>query len=49
MSWLSTNYEKAALGAAAAAALGLAYFGWAKYNSVEENFSEELKGKGNNN
>ncbi len=49
MSWFSTNYEKAALGGAAVVALGLAYFGWAKYGSVDENFSDALKGSGNNN
>ncbi len=48
MSWLSTNYEKAALGAAAAVALGLAYLGWSKFSSTEEDFSSVLKGSGSN-
>jgi hypothetical protein len=48
MSWFSTHYEKAALGGAAIAALGLAYFGWSKLNSVEEDFATSLKGVGNN-
>ncbi|MEY5018945.1 MAG: hypothetical protein RLZ22_33 [Verrucomicrobiota bacterium] len=48
MSWFSTHYEKAALGGAALAALGLAYFGWSKLNSVEEDFATSLKGAGNN-
>lgn len=38
MSWISKNYEKAALGAAVLAAVGLAYAGWNKLNSVEEEF-----------
>lgn len=38
MSWISKNYEKAALGAAVLAAVGLAYAGWNKLSSVEEEF-----------
>lgn len=49
MSWFSTNYEKAALGAAVAVALGLCYLGWSHYSSVDGDFSVDLKGKGNNN
>lgn len=48
MSWLSQHYEKVALGSAVAVALGLAYFGWSKLNSVEEDFAASLKGVGNN-
>jgi hypothetical protein len=47
MSWFSTNYEKAALGGAVAVALGLAYLGWSKFNSVDEAFGIGLKGAGN--
>lgn len=39
MSWISENYEKAAIGVAAVAALGLAYSGWQKTGAVEEDFS----------
>ncbi|MFD2257918.1 Amuc_1099 family pilus-like system protein [Luteolibacter algae] len=49
MSWISENYEKATIGAAAVVALGLAFTGWQKLNSVEENFSSEAKGVGANN
>jgi len=48
MSWFSQNYEKVAFGGAAVAALGLAYFGWSKLNSVEEDFATSLRGAGNN-
>ncbi len=48
MSWFSKNYEKAALGGAVAVALGLAYAGWSKLGSVEEEFGADLKGQGNN-
>jgi hypothetical protein len=47
MSWFSKHYEKVALGSAVAVALGLAYFGWSKLNSVEEDFAASLKGVGN--
>lgn len=49
MSWISTNYEKAALGGAAVVALGLAYMGWSKLSAVQEDFGAGLKGTGNNN
>ncbi len=49
MSWFSKNYEKAALGGAVVLALGLAYFGWAKFGGVEDDFGLGLKGAGNNN
>jgi hypothetical protein len=48
MSWFAKNYEKAALGGAAAVALGLAYMGWSDYGSVEADFGLGLKGQGNN-
>lgn len=46
MSWISENYEKAALGVAAIAALGVGYVGWQKLNSVDSDFSSEPKGTG---
>ncbi|MBK1881180.1 hypothetical protein JIN85_02070 [Luteolibacter pohnpeiensis] len=49
MSWLSQNYEKAAIGGAAVIALGLAAVGWMKVGSVEETFDITPKGAGNNN
>lgn len=49
MSWFSKNYEKAALGGAVAVALGLAYMGWSKFGSVDQDFTTGLSGKGNNN
>ncbi len=49
MSWFKKNYEKASLGGAVALALGLAYMGWAKVDSVREDFGTQLKGSGNNN
>lgn len=48
MSWISENYEKAALGAAAVVALGLAFAGWQSVNGVEENFSSLPSGGGKN-
>jgi len=47
MSWISHNYEKAALGGAVVAALGLAYLGWQEFSGVDEAFATELRGKGN--
>ncbi len=44
MSWISENYEKAAIGVGAVAALGLAYFGWQKVGSVPENFASMATG-----
>ncbi len=49
MSWFEKNYEKAALGAAAAAALGLCYLGWSKSDGAKNDFGVEFKGIGNNN
>lgn len=49
MSWFSNNYEKAVLGGAVVAALGLAYWGWSDYAGVDAAFSAPLKGGGNNN
>jgi hypothetical protein len=48
MSWFQKNYEKAALGGAAVAALGLAFFGWQKLQAVADDFGTGLKGGGNN-
>ncbi len=46
MSWISENYEKAALGGAAVVALGLAFVGWQKLGSAEQEFSSVPKGDG---
>ena len=46
MSWLSKNYEKAALGVAGVAAAGLVYLGWQKQSSVTEDFGTEPTGTG---
>ncbi len=48
MSWLSQNYEKAALGGAAVIALGLAFLGYTKFSAVEQDYSFIPKGSGNN-
>jgi hypothetical protein len=42
MSWISKNYEKAALGGTVLVALGLAYLGWAKLGGVDGNFGGGL-------
>jgi len=47
MSWISKNYEKAALGGAAVVALGLAWLGWSKMGAVDEDFGLGLRGTGN--
>ncbi len=39
MSWISQNYEKAAIGGAVVVAAGLAFLGWSKVGSVEEDFN----------
>lgn len=49
MSWFSKNYEKAAIGGAVVAALGLAYLGWSKFGGVDADFPTSLTGRGNNN
>jgi hypothetical protein len=49
MSWFAKNYEKAALGGTVAVALGLAFMGYSKFSSVEQDFGTGLKGQGNNN
>ncbi len=46
--WLSKNYEKASIGGAIVAALGLAFFGWSKVSSVQEEFNTPTKGDGKN-
>lgn len=48
MSWFEQNYEKAAIGGAAVAALGLAFFGWSKVGGVPNDFPDPPKGEGNN-
>jgi len=42
MSWFSTNYEKATLGAAVAIALGFAYLGWSKNAGVDQDFGADI-------
>jgi hypothetical protein len=44
MSWISENYEKAALGVAVLAAAGLAYAGWNKLSSVDLEFGSAPRG-----
>ena len=44
MSWISENYEKAALGAAVLAVAGLAYAGWNKLGSVDLEFGSTPRG-----
>lgn len=44
MSWISKNYEKAALGAAILAAIGLLYAGWNKLSSVEQELNSKPSG-----
>jgi hypothetical protein len=44
MSWISENYEKAAVGAAVLAAAGLAYAGWNKIGSVDLDFGSTPRG-----
>ena len=46
MSWFAQNYEKAAIGGAAVAALGLAFFGWSKVGGVPDEFNSQIKGEG---
>lgn len=46
MSWISQNYEKAAMGAAVVAAAGLAYLGWSKIGGVSDDFNLTPKGAG---
>jgi hypothetical protein len=48
MSWFSNNYEKAALGAGIAAALGLGVFGYLKLSGVDDDFAVEFSGSGKN-
>ncbi|KAB2639151.1 MAG: hypothetical protein DVB25_06210 [Verrucomicrobia bacterium] len=49
MSWFSQNYEKAAIGGAAVAALGFVCLGWSKLGSVAEDFNVNTQGAGANN
>ncbi len=48
MSWLKQNYEKAALGGAAVIALGLTAWGLSKVSGVDDKFTAEVRGGGNN-
>ncbi|MCX6875740.1 MAG: thrombospondin type 3 repeat-containing protein [Verrucomicrobia bacterium] len=48
MSWFSQNYEKAAVGGAAVAALGFAFLGWFKVGSVPTDFNANTQGSGSN-
>ncbi len=45
MSWISENYEKAAVGAAVLAAAGLAYVGFDKLNSLDDVFGRTSRGR----
>lgn len=49
MSWLSQNYEKAAIGGAAVAALGFVFLGWSKVSSVAKDFNTPTQGSGPDN
>ena len=46
MSWFSQNYEKAAVGGAAIAALSLALLGWSKVGDVLRDFNANTQGSG---
>jgi hypothetical protein len=46
MSWLSTNYEKAALGGSAVIAIGLVWLGWSKFSAVSDELGAKLSGRG---
>jgi hypothetical protein len=46
MSWISQNYEKVAVGGGLLIAAGLAFAGWSKLNSVNEDFKTSLAGGG---
>lgn len=48
MSWISENYEKAAVGVALLAAGGLAFAGWNKLGSIEDQFGDVPVGSGPN-
>lgn len=48
MSWFAKNYEKAAIGGAAVAALGFAALGYLKVSGVPEDFNIPVLGDGNN-
>lgn len=45
MSWISENYEKAALGGAAVIAIGLVVLGWSGNNAARENYELDLPAK----
>jgi hypothetical protein len=48
MSWFSKNYDKTLLGAGIAAALGLAYLGWSKFDSLSSDFAKNPPKVGEN-
>ncbi len=49
MSWIKTNYEKAALGGAVVIALGVAYLGYSKFGGVDDDFARVVEGSGKDN
>jgi hypothetical protein len=44
MSWISKNYEKAAIAGAVAVGLGCGYFGFQSYASIDDRFTHTLSG-----
>lgn len=49
MSWFSSNYEKALLGAAILVSLALVWFGWSQLKHSGEDFRTSLRGDGKDN
>lgn len=49
MSWISQNYEKAAIGGGLVVAAGLAFLGWSKVNGVDQDFPSTNGGANNSN
>lgn len=49
MSWISSNYEKALLGAATLVTLSLVWFGWSQLERSGEDFRASLRGDGKDN
>jgi len=49
MSWMSDNYEKAALGGSALVALALVFFGWSAANGVDDELQNPVTGRGDDN
>jgi hypothetical protein len=48
MSWISQNYEKAAIGVGAVVALGLAFAGWNQFSGVSDEFKFDQASKKDN-